>query len=148
MVFVDHHWYLVVMQDPFCIIRQPFVNKSHVVTEHCWVKSYSCNIQKATRCLKELEVPHFHHELVYEAVVMVIKSMHKKTDEAMCKLLQALFRSFIIILERWVLRCRQAGIKNDDIVKKIPSHGRKRFVSEGDGGLIKDSSYWWFENEG
>ena len=82
-----------------------------------------------------MEVPHFHHELVYEAVVMVIESMHEKTDEAMCKLLQGLFRSFVItieqmragfqrvydemvdisidvpqaytVLERWVLRCRQ-----------------------------------------
>ena len=140
------------------------------------------------RCLKDLEVPHFHHELVYEALVMVIESSHEKTEEAMCKLLQSLFRSFVItieqvragfqrvydqmvdisidvpqaylILERWVLRCRQvrpqqnkvidwnllhpcqAGIINDDIVKKMPSRGRKRFVSEGDGGLIKDSSFW------
>ena len=46
------------------------------------------------------------------------------------------------VLERWVLRCRQAGIINDDILKKMPSRGRKRFVSEGDDGLIKDSSYW------
>ena len=66
---------------------------------------------------------------------MVIESMHEKTDEAMCKLLQGLFRSFVItieqmragfqrvydemvdisidvpqaytVLERWVLRCRQ-----------------------------------------
>ncbi len=37
----------------------------------------------------------------------------------------------------------QAGIINDDIVRKMPSRGRKRFVSEGDGGLIKDSSFWW-----
>ena len=87
------------------------------------------------RCLKDLEVPHFHHELVYEALVMVIESSHEKTEEAMCKLLQSLFRSFVItieqvragfqrvydqmvdisidvpqaylILERWVLRCRQ-----------------------------------------
>jgi len=130
----------------------------------------SCDIEEATRCLKDLEVPHFHHELVYEAVVMVIESSHEKTEEAMCKLLQSLFRSFVItieqvrvgfqrcydqmvdisidvpqaylVLERWVLRCRQAGIINDDIVKKMPSRGRKRFVSEGDGGLIKDSSYW------
>jgi len=130
----------------------------------------SCDIEEATRCLKDLEVPHFHHELVYEAVVMVIESSHEKTEEAMCKLLGSLFRSFIItieqmragfqrcydqmvdisidvpqayiILERWVLRCRQAGIINDDIVKKMPSRGRKRFVSEGDGGLIKDSSFW------
>ena len=83
----------------------------------------------------DLEVPHFHHELVYEAIVMVIESSHEKTEEAMCKLLQSLFRSFVIsienlragfqrcydqmvdisidvpqaynILERWVLRCRQ-----------------------------------------
>lgn len=130
----------------------------------------SCDIEEATRCLKDLEVPHFHHELVYEALVMVIESSHEKTEEAMCKLLQSLFRSFVItieqvragfqrvydqmvdisidvpqaylILERWVLRCRQAGIINDDIVKKMPSRGRKRFVSEGDGGLIKDSSFW------
>ena len=102
---------------------------------------------------------------------MVIESSHGKTEEAMCKLLQSLFRSFVItidqmragfqrcydqmvdisidvpqayiILERWVLRCRQAGIINDDIVKKMPSRGRKRFVSEGDGGLIKESSFWW-----
>jgi len=131
----------------------------------------SCDIDEATRCLKDLEVPHFHHELVYEAVVMVIESSHGKTEEAMCKLLQSLFRSFVIsidqmragfqrcydqmvdisidvpqayiILERWVLRCRQAGIINDDIVKKMPSRGRKRFVSEGDGGLIKESPFFW-----
>ena len=87
------------------------------------------------RCLVDLEVPHFHHELVYEAIVLVIESSHEKTEEAMCKLLQSLFRSFVIsienlragfqrcydqmvdisidvpqaynILERWVLRCRQ-----------------------------------------
>jgi programmed cell death protein 4 len=39
-------------------------------------------------------------------------------------------------------KCLQAGIINDDIVRKMPSRGRKRFVSEGDGGLIKDSSFW------
>lgn len=27
----------------------------------------------------------------------------------------------------------------------MPSRGRKRFVSEGDGGLIKDSSFWWLQ---
>jgi len=129
----------------------------------------SCDIVEASRCLLDLEVPHFHHELVYEAILMVIESMHEKTDEAMCKLLQSLFRSFVItidqmragfqriydtiadicidvpqaylVLERWVWRSRQAGIINDDIVKKMPCRGRKRFVSEGDGGLIKESSW-------
>ena len=53
----------------------------------------SCGMQEATRCFKDLEVPHLNHKLVYKALVMVIESMHEKTDEAMCKLLQALFRS-------------------------------------------------------
>jgi len=136
------------------------------------LKEYLCSgdVAEASRCLKDLEVPHFHHELVYEAVVMVLESMHEKTEEAMCRLLQSLFQTFVItidqmrngfqrvfdqmpdisidvpaayvILERWVLRCRQAGIVNDDIVRKMPSRGRKRFVSEGDGGRIKDSSFW------
>jgi len=132
------------------------------------LKEYLCSgdIEEASRCLRELEVPHFHHELVYEAVVMVIESMHEKTEEAMCKLLQALFRSFIIsidqmkngieriydvmpdividvpaaynILERFVIRCKSAGILTDELVRKMPSRGRKRFVSEGDGGLIRE----------
>jgi len=130
----------------------------------------SCDIKEATRCLTDLEVPHFHHELVYEAIIIVIESMHEKTEEAMCKLLQSLFRSFVItidqmregfqrvydemaeifldvpaaytILERWVIRCRQSGIINDDIVRRMPSRGRKRFVSEGDGGAVKEPNYW------
>jgi len=135
------------------------------------LKEYLCSgdIEEASRCLRELEVPHFHHELVYEAVVMVIESMHEKTEEAMCKLLQALFRSFIIsieqmkngfervydvmpeividvpaaynILERFVVRCKTGGVLTDELVRKMPSRGRKRFVSEGDGGLIKEG-FW------
>ena len=42
------------------------------------------------------------------------------------------------ILERFVMRCKTAGILTDELVRKMPSRGRKRFVSEGDGGLIKE----------
>lgn len=135
------------------------------------LKEYLCSqdVAEASRCLLDLEVPHFHHELVFEAVYMVIESMHDKTEEAMCKLLTSLFRSFVItidqmragfqriydmmgdisidvpqaylVLERWVMRCRQAGIINDDVVRKMPCRGRKRFVSEGDGGLVKETSW-------
>merc|ERR1719249_14651 len=135
------------------------------------LKEYLCSqdVTEASRCLLDLEVPHFHHELVFEAVYMVIESMHDKTEEAMCKLLTSLFRSFVItidqmragfqriydmmgdisidvpqaylVLERWVMRCRQSGIINDDVVRKMPCRGRKRFVSEGDGGLVKETSW-------
>jgi len=66
------------------------------------LKEYLCSgdIQEATLCLKELEVPHFHHELVYEAVVMVIEDMRQKTEEDVCKLLVSLFRAFIITIDQ------------------------------------------------
>merc|ERR1712110_1338279 len=101
----------------------------------------SCDIEEATRCLVDLEVPHFHHELVYEAIVMVIESSHEKTEEAMCKLLQSLFRSFVISIENLragFQRCfdQMVDISIDvpqayNILEKMPSRGRKRFVSEG-----------------
>ncbi len=31
---------------------------------------------------------------------MVIESMHEKTEEAMCRLLQSLFRSFVITIDQ------------------------------------------------
>jgi programmed cell death protein 4 len=30
---------------------------------------------EATRCLQDLEVPHFHHELVYEVSLLIIWSL-------------------------------------------------------------------------
>lgn len=35
------------------------------------LKEYLCSgdIEEASRCLRELEVPHFHHELVYEVII-------------------------------------------------------------------------------
>ena len=45
------------------------------------------------------------------------------------------------VLERYVTRCRKAGLITDELVRKMPTRGRKRFVSEGDGGRVKDN--WW-----
>lgn len=122
--------------------------------------------QEATRCLLELEVPHFHHELVYEAVVMVLESINSHVEEKMCKLLKSLSDAIIItpdmmergfirvfddmpdiiidvplagtVLERFVEQCHKAGFLSNSVTRRMPSRGRKRFVSEGDGGLIKD----------
>lgn len=43
------------------------------------------------------------------------------------------------VLERFSERCNKAEILTDEIMKRMPSRGRKRFVSEGDGGRIKES---------
>lgn len=50
----------------------------------------SKDIQEAQRCLRELEVPHYHHELVYEAIVMSLEGVNQQTEEAMCTLLKSM----------------------------------------------------------
>uniref|UniRef100_A0A0K8TJP3 Programmed cell death protein 4 n=3 Tax=Lygus hesperus TaxID=30085 RepID=A0A0K8TJP3_LYGHE len=129
----------------------------------------SSDLKEATRCLLDLEVPHFHHELVYEAVIMVLEAMNANVEDAMCKLLKSLSDAVIItpdmmsrgfirvfddmpdivldvplagtILERFVSLCQKEKFISDDLVRKMPCRGRKRFVSEGDGGRIKEVTH-------
>lgn len=126
----------------------------------------SGDLKEAARCLLELEVPHFHHELVYEAIVMTLEAINSHVEEQMCKLLKSLAAAVIVspdmmergftrvfddmpdiildvplaatVLERFVDQCNKAGFLPDEVMKKMPCRGRKRFVSEGDGGRIKD----------
>lgn len=56
----------------------------------------SRDIKEAHRCIQALEVPHFHHELVYEAIVMALESIDRNTEEAMCDLLKSLDESCIV----------------------------------------------------
>nr|CAD7416540.1 unnamed protein product [Timema cristinae] len=109
----------------------------------------SGDLHEAQRCLMDLEVPHFHHELVYEAVVMVIEAISGQVEEAMCRLLKILSSAIIItpdlmergflrvyedmpdicldvplaytVLERFVERCHKAGFLTDPVIKKMPS---------------------------
>ncbi|SPP78097.1 programmed cell death protein 4 [Drosophila guanche] len=129
----------------------------------------SRDVAEAHRCLRALEVPHYHHELVYEAIVMTLESLSQTTEEAMCELLKSLdltclvlpagmeqgfIRAFddmadivldvplaYIILDRFVERCNRAGFLTDKIINNVPSRGRKRFVSEGDGGHVKPAIF-------
>jgi programmed cell death protein 4 len=50
------------------------------------------------RCLRELEVPHFHHALVYHASVMAIESMHARVAEHLAKLVRALVNNATVSL--------------------------------------------------
>uniref|UniRef100_A0A224Z6H7 Programmed cell death protein 4 n=1 Tax=Rhipicephalus zambeziensis TaxID=60191 RepID=A0A224Z6H7_9ACAR len=135
------------------------------------LKEYLCSgdVNEAIRCLQDLEVPHFHHELVYEAVVMAIEDMGDMAMELMCKLLRALDESVIVtpeqmkrgfdrvfqdmpdicidvppaytVLEKFIGKCSALGFLSPDIAKAMPTRGRKRFVSEGDGGRLKEDAY-------
>lgn len=59
----------------------------------------SGDLEEAARCLLDLEVPHFYHELVYEAVLMTIEAISGHTEEMMCKLLKSLCDSRIVTPE-------------------------------------------------
>ncbi|KAL1508922.1 hypothetical protein ABEB36_003741 [Hypothenemus hampei] len=126
----------------------------------------SGDVEEASRCLKELEVPHFHHELVYEAIVMALEANNESTEKAICRLLKAFdsrvlitrdqlergfFRVFddlidihkdvplaYVILDRFIDLCRHEGFLTESIISRFPSRGRKRFVSEGDHFVTKD----------
>jgi len=125
----------------------------------------SGDMEEASRCLRALEVPHFHHELVYEAIVMALEANSASKEEALCRLLKAfdgavlltqdqMERGFLrvfddlpdismdvplayIILDRFVDRCYKEGFLSEGVMSKLPSRGRKRFVSEGDQHFFK-----------
>lgn len=128
----------------------------------------SLDVKEAERCLRELEVPHFLHEFVYEAILMGIEDT-KKPDEltAIAKLLKALSdinlisvdqmkKGFLrlfneipeihidvphayVTLERFMQSCFAIKLfLPRDVIDNVPSRGRKRFISEGDGGRIKE----------
>lgn len=109
----------------------------------------SRDVKEAIRCLTALEVPHFHHELVYEAIVMALESVNQNTEVALCDLLKSLEQSCLvsslmmeqgfqrvyddmadivldvplayIMLDRFVERCSHNGFLTDKIIKKMPS---------------------------
>ncbi|XP_057181011.1 programmed cell death protein 4b [Triplophysa rosa] len=124
---------------------------------------------EAERCLRELEVPHFHHEFVYEAVIMVLESKGDRTLQMILQLLKCLCASTVItvdqlrrgfervyldmadisidvpcaysLLEQFVEQSFNAGVINKKLRDLCPCRGRKRFISEGDGGRLKLESY-------
>uniref|UniRef100_A0A3Q3WHH0 Programmed cell death protein 4 n=1 Tax=Mola mola TaxID=94237 RepID=A0A3Q3WHH0_MOLML len=141
----------------------------HLIKEmNLLLKEYltSGDVSEAERCLRDLEVPHFHHELVYEAVVMVLESKGDTASYMMIKLLQSFWKIGLItvdqmnrgfqrvynelpeinldvphahsIMETFVDLCYQESVITKQLRDACPSRGRKRFVSEGDGGVIKN----------
>ncbi|MBN3280341.1 PDCD4 protein, partial [Polyodon spathula] len=75
----------------------------HLIREvNLLLKEYlvSGEVSEAERCLRDLEVPHFHHELVYEAVVMVLESNGETAVNMMVKLLKAFWETGLITIDQ------------------------------------------------
>jgi len=44
------------------------------------------------------------------------------------------------LIERFVNKAQTSGFILDEVVRLVPTRGRKRFVSEGDGGKVKEET--------
>ncbi|NWR64208.1 PDCD4 protein, partial [Bucorvus abyssinicus] len=60
----------------------------------------SGDVAEAEHCLRELEVPHFHHELVYEAVMMVLEGPGEGPVTMMVTLLEVLWKTGLVTLDQ------------------------------------------------
>lgn len=69
---------------------------------HSMLREYfsSNDMEEVRRCLQELEVPHFYHEFVYEAVVMAIEDMGDQVTEQNCRLLKHLADSAVLTVDQ------------------------------------------------
>lgn len=56
----------------------------------------SNDFKEAERCITDLDVPHFHHEIVYEAVVVAIEDGSHATTATIVSLLKHLSGDNII----------------------------------------------------
>lgn len=129
----------------------------------------SGDVAEATRCLLELDVPHFSHELVYQAAILAIEQSSDRASDCIVRLLKSFSTSNVItpdqfrkgvkrvfadmpeicldvpsayaLLERLGNKLHAEGIMAEDLHKEMPVRGRKRFVSEGDGGKIKETNH-------
>jgi programmed cell death protein 4 len=145
--------------------NRPVKNLTHKIIG--LLKEYLCSgdENEAMRCLVELEVPHFHHELVYQACDMVIEDSTDRVRDEMVRLLKFLTSTNVIVvnefdkgmkrlfndihdinldvpaayslLDQLVGKLKAEGMVSEALMASLPSKGRKRFVSEGDGGVLK-----------
>ncbi|CAF0964367.1 unnamed protein product [Didymodactylos carnosus] len=120
----------------------------------------SGDILEAVRCLKELNVPHFNHEFVYELIDFCIEKNNERAKTITIDLLENLTKTVVITYDQLKTGMLRIFEDMDDIAldvpnayeqlqsllkaleeKKIVNHdiasqqdkGRKRFISEGEG---------------
>jgi len=133
------------------------------------IKEYlsSNDFKEAERCITDLDVPHFHHEIVYESLVIAIEDGSEKTINNIVSFLKHLYGDMVITDEQMKAGFQRLFAAMDDLVldtprafkymdgilemccradiiplslrQKAPSRGRKRYVSEGDFSMSTKS---------
>lgn len=120
----------------------------------------SGDVDETNRCLKELNVPHFFHEFVYELIDFCLEKNTERGQQLTIDLLEKLTKSAVITydqlktgmfrifddiedihldvpnvyeqLQILLKKLEEKKILNHDITSNAPVKGRKRLTSEGD----------------
>jgi programmed cell death protein 4 len=120
----------------------------------------SGDADETIRCLKELNVPHFFHEFVYELMDFCLEKNTERAQQLTINLLEILTKSAVItydqlktgmlrlfddiediqldvpnVYDQLQILLKQLGEKkilNQDITSNAPQKGRKRITSEGE----------------
>lgn len=128
----------------------------------------SGDVEEAIRCLKDLNVPHFHHEFIYEALDFALQKGNDHSINLTINLLEQLCKAVIVTYDQLKIgftrifdllpdisldvpnasalmdvilnQSHSKGFINEAIMDLAPNRSRKRFVSEGDGGRFKDEN--------
>lgn len=79
------------------------------------------DVTEATRCLKELDVPHFHHELVYDAVVMSIEKSTERAAQLICNLLKSLCETIVITQDQMEQGIKRVFEEMPEICIDVPA---------------------------
>lgn len=132
------------------------------------IKEYlsSFDIREAEKCVTDLNVPHFHHEIIFEAIQMGLEDGNDHVMNGVIDLMKRLYDSGMITdeqvtqgftriydnMEDFVLdipyayrnlgvlvnKCCRVGLISVNLRQKAPDSGRrKRFMSEGDFSISR-----------
>lgn len=156
---IKHIWGIVGANQPLEVLKSKmaFLLKEYLS---------SGDSEEAMRCVRDLDVPHFHHELVYETIVMAIEDSTERASNMLVHLLKRFSDTTVVTsdqiaegfnrvynnmpdinidvpnayfyLERIVNKCYDLKVISMKLKIKAPNRSRKRFVSEGDGGRLKN----------
>ncbi|XP_071946736.1 programmed cell death protein 4-like [Antedon mediterranea] len=83
----------------------------------------SGDIDEAIHCLRDLEVPHFHHEVVYEMTVMVIEHLEDPGHtiaNKMCKLLKVMYDTGVVTVDQLNTGFQRVYAIMPDLVIDVP----------------------------
>ncbi|CAH8486190.1 unnamed protein product [Schistosoma turkestanicum] len=131
----------------------------------------SNDIDEATEALLELDAPHFHHELVFQSIIMAIEISTEDARERVIHLLKELCASVVLTTDQLTLGVRRVYAELPDLQLDVPAaytlmeifmnsalkagfipkklaneftaKPRKRFISETDSVYRTNSSKPW-----